>query len=96
MRAAASKLWFLARNWQSQRVTRRSGRALGRAGRAFQPVPSQRGQTSASVLISFNFANLSFEKPYRLTLHLQTSFLQVSKPPALCTTCEATVRPVEG
>jgi hypothetical protein len=54
MRAAANKLWFRDRNWQSQRVTRRSFGELGVAGSAFHPVPSQRGQTSAAVLVTFN------------------------------------------
>jgi hypothetical protein len=62
MRAAASRDWVLARSWQSQRVTRRSGDALGpfdcesvdRAGdgAVFQPVPSHSGQTSAETFIN--------------------------------------------
>jgi hypothetical protein len=58
MRAAASKVWFRARNWQSQRVTRRSPGARELAGSVFHPVPSQSGQTSATVLINLNLVFL--------------------------------------
>src|ERR1700704_5573067 len=62
MRAAASKDCFLARIWQSQRVTRRSWSVLGPFdcesadrvgdGAVFQPVPSHSGQTSAETFIN--------------------------------------------
>jgi len=51
-------------------------------------VPSHRGQTSAAVLTTFKAKQTFPEKTYRLTLHPQAYFLQVSKPEDLCTTCE--------
>jgi hypothetical protein len=73
MRAAASIAPARVRNWQSQRVTRRSLGALELAGSVFHPVPSQRGQTSAAVLINLNpsssmLMNSIFPKFYYLTL----------------------------
>src|SRR5271165_2284651 len=55
MRAAVISNWPRARNWQSQRVTRRSFGlpAWARAATVFHPVPSQRGQTSAGALITW-------------------------------------------
>src|SRR5436305_5956924 len=51
MRAAASTLWARARNWQSQRVTRRSFTLPG-VETVFQPVPSHNWQISAGALIT--------------------------------------------
>jgi len=51
MRAAPSAVWARARNWQSQRVTRRSF-TLSALETVFQPVPSHNGQMSAGALIT--------------------------------------------
>src|SRR5271157_6448825 len=68
MRAAASSDCARARNWQSQRVTRRS-LALRPApwlGTVFQPVPSQRGHTSAGALITWDPSQLDSIFLFRL------------------------------
>jgi hypothetical protein len=60
MFAEASSVWFRARSWQSQRVTRRSFGEAERAGSVFHPVPSQRGQTWACVVVNINLFLQSF------------------------------------
>ncbi len=95
MFAAANNVWFRARSWQSQRVTRRSLGALERAGSVFHPVPSHSGQTSACVLVNINFIFQSFPELYSLTLHPDAVFPQVRNANSLCTSCAGVCRAVE-
>ena|ERR1700677_4988155 len=100
MRAAASKAPVRVRNWQSQRVTRRSLGAPELAGSVFHPVPSQRGQTSAAVLINLNpsssvVLNSIFPEFYYSTVHRGGSFGQARNAKCLCRTCEGVARAVE-
>jgi hypothetical protein len=82
--AAAISVWARARNWQSQRVTRRSffgpGRTFSTAAAVFQPVPAQSGQTSAgtaivraltvSALVAGGFDALCSMSPLGQNIHL--------------------------
>src|ERR1051326_7756623 len=90
MRAAVSNDCARERNWQSQRVTRRS--FVVAVGTGFHPVPSHSGQTSAGALITdINpLKNTSIS-----TLHPQTSFAQGGILDWLCTSCEGRAAPVE-
>src|SRR5579871_5324217 len=88
MRAEVISELARARNWQSQRVTRRSLTlaALGSAGTAFHPVPSHNGQTSAGALITWRLFLHS-----RLLLRLCTRGWSLRKAQVL-TSC---VHPVQ-
>ena len=72
MRAAAIKAPPRACNWQSQRVTPRSGAP----GTGFHPEPAHRGQTSAAVFILYS--------DYVFKLCTRTGLGRNSKPFALC------------
>jgi hypothetical protein len=72
-----------ARNWQSQRVTPRSGAP----GTGFHPDPAQFGQTSASVFIRRLFDRSYFCKSVSSTLHPNRPKPQLETMTRLCTTC---------
>src|SRR5579864_3621107 len=92
MRAAVSNDCARERNWQSQRVTRRSLVVVAVCA-GFHPVPSHSGQTSAGALITdIN----PLENGCISTLHPQTSFAQGGILDWLCTSCEGRAAPVEG
>src|ERR1700722_10197757 len=97
MRAVVIKDAYCARNWQSQRVTRRSAGALSRtpepAETVFQPIPPHNGQTSGGALITEHpESELRF---LNLTVPHEGAFAQVPRRVLLCTSCAAGLPSVE-
>src|SRR5208282_5688118 len=89
MRAAAIKAPPRACNWQSQRVTPRSGAP----GTGFHPEPAHRGQTSAAVFIVY--LNCLFRLCIS-TLHPNRPVPQPETVCSLCTSCGERRRVVEN
>src|SRR5882762_5084593 len=82
MRAAATIASERARNWQSQRVTPRSG-ALGTT---LHPEPAHRGQTSFATFIG-GPTNFYYSILVSFTLHRTSPSLQPQCAFRLCTSC---------